>query len=77
MAEVSGRDNDTGVQRGAREGAERLSWLGDFVLPSDLFAQQYVREGHCTFTPERVRSAFEEIRRWRRTGERAAPGAVP
>lgn len=44
----------------------------------DLFAQQYVREsGHDQFRPEQIRSAFDELRRWRLTGERPRPGAVP
>jgi pimeloyl-ACP methyl ester carboxylesterase len=44
----------------------------------ELFAQQYVRgSGHCTFSPQEVRSAFGELRRWRQTGERPRPGAVP
>ena len=43
-----------------------------------LFAQQYVRQsGHCTFTQDQIRSAFGQLLRWRRTGARPTPGAVP
>jgi hypothetical protein len=42
------------------------------------FAQQYVRNsGHAEFALEQIRSAFGELRRWRLTGERPVPGAVP
>lgn len=44
----------------------------------DLFAQQYVRrDGHGDFLPAELRTAFEELRRWRKTGQRPMPGAVP
>ena len=58
--------------------SDRYPEIAQIAGSGELFAQQYVREsGHCTFTPQQVRSAFEELRRWRRTGERPAPGAVP
>jgi len=58
--------------------SDRYPEIAQIAGSGELFAQQYVREsGHCTFTPQQVRSAFEELRRWRRTGERPTPGAVP
>jgi pimeloyl-ACP methyl ester carboxylesterase len=58
--------------------SDRYSEIVQLAGKGELFAQQYVREsGHCTFSPQAVRSAFNELRRWRRTGERPAPGAVP
>ncbi len=43
-----------------------------------LFAQQYVkRDGHCTMNPQEIRTGFQELRDWVRTGKRPAPGAVP
>jgi len=58
--------------------SDRYPEIAQIAGSGELFAQQYVREsGHCAFTPQQVRSAFEELRRWRRTGERPPPGAVP
>lgn len=48
------------------------------VAPMTEVGDQYVREsGHCTFSPQEVSSAAGELRRWRQTGQRAPPGAVP
>jgi pimeloyl-ACP methyl ester carboxylesterase len=42
-----------------------------------LFAQKYVKgAGHCSIRPEEIRAGFAELRRWQRTGERPAPGAL-
>jgi hypothetical protein len=58
--------------------SDRYAETAQIAGAGELFAQQYVREGgHCTFSPQVVRSAFGELRRWRQNGERPAPGAVP
>jgi pimeloyl-ACP methyl ester carboxylesterase len=58
--------------------SDRYSEIAQLAGRGDLFAQQYVREsGHGQFRPEQLRSAFNELRRWRLTGERPSPGAVP
>ncbi len=39
------------------------------------FVQQYVhREGHCTFTPEEIGRAFDELIHWAHTGTPPQPG---
>lgn len=39
--------------------------------------QQYVkRDGHCTFSPEEVGRAFDELVEWTHRGTRPAPGAL-
>ncbi|AFL86786.1 hypothetical protein Terro_0442 [Terriglobus roseus DSM 18391] len=42
---------------------------------ADNLVQQYVhREGHCTFTPEEVGRAFDEVVNWAHTGKAPQPG---
>jgi pimeloyl-ACP methyl ester carboxylesterase len=58
--------------------SDRYPEIAQLAGSGDLFAQQYVRgSGHCTFSSQEVSSAFGELRRWRQTGERPPPGAVP
>jgi hypothetical protein len=61
-----------------RYASDRYADIVQLAGRGHLFAQQYVREdGHGRFTPEQIRSAFGELRRWRMSGERPPPGAVP
>jgi hypothetical protein len=58
--------------------SDRYSEIAQAAARGHLFAQQYVRQsGHCTFTQDQIRSAFGQLLRWRRTGARPTPGAVP
>jgi hypothetical protein len=58
--------------------SDRYPEIVQLAGSGEMFAQQYVRDsGHCAFSPQEVRSAFNELRRWRQTGARPAPGAVP
>ena len=58
--------------------SDRYAEIAQLAGRGELFAQQYVREsGHDQFRPEQILSAFNELRRWRLTGERPRPGAVP
>jgi pimeloyl-ACP methyl ester carboxylesterase len=58
--------------------SDRYPEIAQLAGSGELFAQQYVRgSGHCAFSAGEIRSAFGELRRWRRTGERPPPGAVP
>jgi pimeloyl-ACP methyl ester carboxylesterase len=58
--------------------SDRYAEIAQLAGRGDLFAQQYVREsGHDQFRPAQIRSAFDELRRWRLTGERPRSGAVP
>jgi len=42
------------------------------------FVQQYVKhEGHCSYTPEQVGTAFDELLAWVRHGKRPLAGALP
>lgn len=44
---------------------------------SQWFVQQYVkRDGHCTILPAEVQRGFEQLREWRRSGRRPAPGEI-
>lgn len=44
---------------------------------ADNLVQQYVhREGHCTFTPEEVGHAFDELLLWARTGKAPQAGLL-
>lgn len=44
---------------------------------ADNLVQQYVhREGHCTFTPEEVGHAFDELLLWSRTGKAPQAGLL-
>jgi pimeloyl-ACP methyl ester carboxylesterase len=44
----------------------------------EQFVQQYVKhEGHCSYTPEQVGSAFDELLEWTRHGKRPVAGALP
>lgn len=43
----------------------------------ELFVQKYTKgEGHCEFSPEERRVALQELRHWKKTGARPAPGRV-
>ncbi len=45
---------------------------------SQNLVQQYVhRDGHCTFTPDEIGRAFDELTAWTHTGRRPAPGLLP
>jgi pimeloyl-ACP methyl ester carboxylesterase len=33
-------------------------------------------QGHCMFSPQQVGEAFDDLRRWVKTGKREAPGAI-
>jgi pimeloyl-ACP methyl ester carboxylesterase len=55
----------------------RYAEIAQLAGTGELFAQQYVRDGHCVFTPKQLQSAFGELRDWRRTGQRPPPGALP
>lgn len=58
--------------------SDRYAEISQLAGRGDHFAQQYVRrDGHGEFLPAEIRSAFEELRRWRKTGERPKPGGVP
>lgn len=58
--------------------SDRYADIVQLAGRGQLFAQQYAREdGHGKFAPEQIRSAFGELRRWRRSGERPPPGAIP
>ena len=58
--------------------SDRYSDIAQLAGRGELFAQQYVCEsGHDQFRPEQLRSAFNELRHWRLTGQRPNPGAVP
>jgi len=58
--------------------SDRYAEIVQIAGRSDLFAQQYVREsGHDQLRVDQIRSAFNELRHWRLTGERPTPGAVP
>ena len=44
---------------------------------ADNLVQQYVhREGHCTFTPEEVGRAFDELVLWAHTGRAPQAGLL-
>jgi pimeloyl-ACP methyl ester carboxylesterase len=58
--------------------SDRYAEIVQLAGREQFFAQQYVRDsGHGDFKPAQIRSAFSELRRWRLTGERPQPGAVP
>jgi pimeloyl-ACP methyl ester carboxylesterase len=58
--------------------SDRYSEIAQSAGNGEFFAQQYVRDsGHCTFSADQLKSAFGELLRWRRTGARPTPGAVP
>lgn len=41
-----------------------------------LFAQQYSKAaGHCAMSVAEITGALEDLRKWRQTGQRPAPGA--
>jgi hypothetical protein len=33
-------------------------------------------QGHCAFTPEQTAKAFDELRNWVKTGQKAKPGKI-
>jgi pimeloyl-ACP methyl ester carboxylesterase len=38
---------------------------------SEFFVQRYIkRDGHCAIQPDEIRSGFQQLREWRRTGQR-------
>ena len=44
----------------------------------EKFVQQYVKhEGHCSYSPEQVGMAFDELLEWTRHGKRPFAGALP
>lgn len=58
--------------------SDRYSERVQLAGTGELFAQQYIRGGgHCVFGGAEIRSAFNELRRWRLSGDRPLPGAVP
>jgi pimeloyl-ACP methyl ester carboxylesterase len=58
--------------------SDRYAGLVQLAGRGRFFAQQYTPEsGHDRFSTEEIRSAFGELRRWRLTGERPPPGAIP
>ena len=58
--------------------SDRYAEITQLAGRGNHFAQQYVRrDGHGEFLPAEIRSAFEELRRWRKTGERPKPGVLP
>lgn len=57
--------------------SDRYSELVRIAGRDRFFAQQYVKgAGHCEITPDEVRAAFDELRKWRKTGVRPAPGVL-